>query len=108
MSPEVETWIKSGRKAAAELPALRPNHLRFVQVRGLVQSVLTHPDYGKPPTFFRVQRYEVHEGFVDEYASLENLRDYVIEDVEWDAVEDTVQRLAGAVVELSTNVDALY
>ena len=108
ISKEDGEWILSGGKIAARLPATRPDHHRFVQVRGLVQSSVIHPDYGKPATHFRVMRYEVHQEFEDEYASIENLRDCAIEIVEWDGIGQTVRRLAGADVELSKDVDPLY
>jgi hypothetical protein len=108
IDPDLKDFLRSGGKIAAQLPSTRPDHHRFVQVRGLVQSSFVHPDYGKPATNFRVMRYDVHQGFEDEYASIENLRDCVIEIVEWDVLEQTVRRLAGAEVELSRHVDPLY
>jgi hypothetical protein len=110
ISPDLRTRLLRGEKLAAELPATRPAHRRYVVVLGVKGVPAKDPDFDGAPWRFRVSRYELREEFLDEHPGLENLLDYQTEVVDEGTLDAAVARLASAPVVLqpAAVVDAPY
>ena len=100
MSDQHVDMLKSGRRLAAELPATRPGHRRFVTVKGLKAVPNKHPGYDAAPWRFRVSHYEVPEALLDEEPGAENLFDHraeLVDDVRAVDAADARVAVYGAV-----------
>jgi len=108
--PDLRTRLLRGEKLAAELPASRAGHRRYVVVLGVKGVPSKDPDFDAAPWRFRVSRYELREELLDERPGLESLLDYQTEVVDEGAIDAAVARLASAPVSLqpAAVVDAPY
>ena len=100
ISPELRTRLLRGEKLAAELPAARPGHRRYVVVLGVKAVPSKDPDFDAAPWRFRVSRYELREELLDEHPGLESLLDHQSEVVDEGGLDAAVARLASAPVAL--------
>ncbi len=97
MSAIHKDMLRSGLRIAAELPAKRDGHRRFVTVKGLKTLPTRHPGYDAAPWQFRVSHYEVPERLLDEEPGPEHLADHRAELVlSVNDVDAAVARVAAA------------
>jgi hypothetical protein len=111
LNPQLRAQLLRGDRLAAELPARRIDHRRYIVIFGVKSIPSKHPDFDRQPWRFRVKYYEVHEAFLDEYPSEENLRDYQTEVVpDFDTLEKVIFRFTGQPITFqhAAFVDAPY
>ncbi|WP_030005818.1 hypothetical protein [Picosynechococcus sp. NKBG042902] len=111
LSPELHAQLLRGDRLAAELPARRTDHRRYIVICGVKSIPTKHPNFDHQPWRFRIKHYEIHEAFLDEYPGEENLRDYKTEVVaDFETLEKAILRLAGKPVTFqhAAFIDAPY